>query len=77
MFFESSGKNAEMQKKPPVQETEAVFSLGRFEPDELTGYLEGIKNRCRYRRWFCGHYHMDEMVDERHTVMYRKVMRIE
>ena len=56
---------------------QAVFSLGRFEPDELTGYLEGIKNRCRYRRWFCGHYHMDEMVDERHTVMYRKVMRIE
>ena len=46
MFFESSGKNAEMQKKPPVQETEAVFSLGRFEPDELTGYLEGIKNRA-------------------------------
>lgn len=27
--------------------------------DALTRFLEEVKNRCRFRRWFFGHYHED------------------
>ncbi len=55
---------------------QAVFSLGDFKPDPLTGYLEEIRRRCRYIHWFFGHYHMDRRIDDRHTVLYRDIMRI-
>lgn len=55
---------------------QAVFSLGDFKPDPLTGCLEEIRRRCRYSHWFFGHYHMDRRIDDRHTVLYRDIMQI-
>ena len=45
---------------------QALLSLGEYKPDELTKYLEEIRSRCQYKRWFFGHYHKDEPVDEKH-----------
>lgn len=55
---------------------QALFSLGEYEPDELTGYLEELHSRCRYRHWFFGHYHRDEPVDEKHDMLYHQILRI-
>ena len=56
---------------------QAVCSLGEFKPDELTTYLEEIRSKCHYRRWFFGHYHRDEQVDEKHCMLYHQIFRIE
>lgn len=55
---------------------QALMSCGGFAPDPLTDYLEEIKNRCDYRKWFFGHYHEDECVDDRHQVLYHRLERI-
>lgn len=55
---------------------QAQLSCGRFDTDPLTVYLEEIKNRCEYRKWFFGHYHEDELVDDRHMVLYHGIERV-
>ena len=55
---------------------QAQLSCGRFDTDPLTVYLEEIKNRCEYRKWFFGHYHEDELVDDRHMVLYHRIERV-
>lgn len=55
---------------------QALFSLGEYKPDELTGYLEELRSRCRYNHWFFGHYHRDEPVDEKHDILYHRVLRV-
>ena len=36
------------------------FSAWRFKADELTDYFEKIRKEVQFKRWFCGHYHVDE-----------------
>lgn len=55
---------------------QAALSAGGMEPDDLTRYLEAIRKRCSYQRWYFGHYHWDEAVDDRHTVIYNHILRI-
>lgn len=55
---------------------QALLSLGNYRPDELTRYLEEIRSKCRYHRWFFGHYHEDEQVDEKHTLLYHDILRV-
>lgn len=43
-------------------------------PDILTGYLEEIEGKLQYQHWFCGHYHMNEEIDMKHTVLYEKII---
>ena len=38
-----------------------LFSAWRFKTDELTDYFEKIRKKAQFKRWFCGHYHMDEI----------------
>ncbi|MDO5132881.1 MAG: metallophosphoesterase family protein [Eubacteriales bacterium] len=49
---------------------------GNYKPDSLTDYLEKIRSRCRYRCWFCGHYHWDHNISEREKILYNQITRI-
>jgi hypothetical protein len=55
---------------------QAVVPPGWYAPDPLNQYLEEIKNRIDYKRWFCGHYHIDEWTDEKHRILYHDLIRI-
>lgn len=44
--------------------------------DRLTDYLDGLEDRLDFRRWYCGHYHVDRDLDGRHTVLYDRVVRL-
>lgn len=55
---------------------QAVISMGDYAPDALTDYFEEIHRKCRFREWFCGHYHNDFNVTIRDTLLYGQVMRI-
>lgn len=41
-----------------------------MEPDELTEYFENIKSKTAYNKWYCGHYHLNYRIDDKHTVLY-------
>lgn len=48
-----------------------------FEADILTDYLQEIEEKAQYKHWFFGHYHMDQDVDEKHSLLYRAIVPLE
>ena len=56
--------------------TQALAGGGLYQPDALTDYLEEIRQKCRYRRWFFGHYHDNRNVTERDLMLYEQIIRI-
>ena len=52
------------------------FSGGLFQADPLTDYLEELRQACRYKRWFFGHYHDNRTVTEREWMLYEQIIRI-
>lgn len=47
------------------EESECVLQT-----DVLTDYLQEIEEKLQYKHWYFGHYHMDALVDEKHTLLY-------
>ena len=47
-----------------------------YENNELTMFLEKIKDRLTYKQWFFGHYHQDRMVDEKHIAVFNSFITI-
>lgn len=45
-------------------------------PDPLTEFLEDIAQRCRFRHWFFGHYHMDGHIGKRFVYLYQELIRL-
>lgn len=44
--------------------------------DELTDFLEEIHQRASYQRWLFGHCHGDRMLDEKHQLVYKQILRL-
>lgn len=42
--------------------------------DRLTRFLDQLEERLTFKRWYYGHFHRDMDVDERHTVLYQKIL---
>ena len=56
--------------------TVALFSHGSFHPDEHSMFLEDIRSRVSYFRWFSGHYHDNKQITEKDAVLYEQIIRI-
>ena len=48
-----------------------------YQPDKLTDFLETIKERCRFSQWFCGYYHVNQVIDERFVIQWEQISRVE
>lgn len=44
--------------------------------DELNDYLDFIEKYVNYKMWFFGHFHGDEALDEKHVMLYERVLQI-
>ncbi|MBE6664909.1 MAG: metallophosphoesterase [Ruminococcaceae bacterium] len=44
---------------------------------ELTGFLEWVMYETKYRKWFFGHWHKDEQIDEKHRAVWFDLIRPE
>ena len=51
-----------------------VFSGGFYAHDRLTDYLETVRRRCEFERWYCGHYHHERLYGGRYQVLYHSVL---
>ncbi|MDO5406201.1 MAG: metallophosphoesterase [Eubacteriales bacterium] len=56
--------------------TQALFCAGLFQPDNLTAYLEEIRQTCTYKKWFFGHYHDNRNVTDKDLMLYEQIIRI-
>ena len=44
--------------------------------NELTGFLETVKNEVSYKHWYYGHYHYSRDIDDKHTCLYDKIIEL-
>jgi hypothetical protein len=43
---------------------------------ELTNYLEEIKVKLNYKKWFFGHHHDNRAIDDKDLLLYEQIIRI-
>lgn len=56
--------------------TQRQYFGAEYTENALTEYLEGIKQRCEYQKWFFGHYHKDFSMGEKETVICDRIVKI-
>lgn len=56
--------------------TLALLSHGCYKPDKLNSYLEEIKQKLKYTKWFFGHYHDNKNVTQNDLCIYEQIIRI-
>ena len=49
---------------------------GLFQSDSQTDYLEFIKNYANFQKWFFGHYHDNQNVNEKEIMLYEQIIQI-
>lgn len=60
----------------PPTSIQAGFSAGLYKPDKLTDYLDAVNDAVEYKRWYCGHYHIDERILDEVEILYEDIVRI-
>ena len=45
--------------------------------DELTDFLETIRQRCKFAYWFFGHYHENQIIDQKYILQWEKISELE
>ena len=55
----------------------AAVHFNSFVRDNLTDYLDELEIRLSFKHWYYGHHHEDICVDDNHTMLCRKVVKIE
>ena len=53
-----------------------IISGGMFQHDDLTDYLDTIKEKCTFEKWFFGHYHDNINVSDKEILLYEQIIRI-
>jgi hypothetical protein len=48
-----------------------------YNPDALTDFLETVRQRCRFSTWFLGHYHTNQVIDQRYVLQWERISKIE
>lgn len=56
--------------------TQFCLSGGRYKPDVETEYLEEIRQKTEFQKWFFGHYHDNQNVNEKEILIYEQIIRI-
>lgn len=49
---------------------------GAYNHDQLTDFLETVKNKVRFQRWLFGHYHDNQVYEDRWTLLYDRIIRL-
>ena len=53
-----------------------IIGRGLYRHDELTDFMETIKERCDFKYWFCGHYHENRIAARKFVPLYKRIMDI-
>ena len=53
-----------------------ALSGGAYQADRLTDFFEEVSQRCRFKYWFCGHYHLNEILKQRYVLLYEQIIQL-
>lgn len=65
-----------MQDKIDMYKTGQKFTLDQYPSNILTRYFDDIEKKVQYKHWFCGHYHENVTLDDKHTILYEDIIKI-
>ena len=51
-----------------------IFGGGFYKKDQLTDYLDQIRVRCTFKRWFFGHYHENMEIGQKFVMLYEMII---
>lgn len=55
-----------------------IFNFETNEAEqELIATLQFIDNHTQYKHWYFGHVHLDNGIDQKHTALYKQIIKIE
>ena len=53
------------------------YSIGlQLYTDSLKDYFDIIEKKVSYKQWYFGHHHDNGDIDDKHTVLYRKIVSL-
>ena len=53
------------------------FPKDWYKSDVLTGFFDELENKLQYKHWYFGHYHQDESIDDKHSLLYCAIVPVE
>ena len=53
-----------------------ALSGGTYLADRLRGFFEEVSQRCQFKYWFCGHYHLNEILKQRYVLLYEQIIQL-
>lgn len=56
--------------------TQNQFVDKTFSVDSMTDYLELVKQRVNFTKWFFGHYHDNKNIGSKEILIYEQIIRI-
>jgi DNA repair exonuclease SbcCD nuclease subunit len=61
-----------------IQLLQQFYQKYRMQPyvSAINQYFNMIEQMVRFSKWYCGHFHFDENIDDKHTVLYDNVQLI-
>lgn len=48
-----------------------------YKKDILTDYLQGVSEKCEFKKWYFGHYHDYRQVNSQFTLLYENIVPLE
>lgn len=49
----------------------------KFKADDLTTFLQSVQENVTFKHWYCGHYHMDQDITDKVTVLFNKIIALD
>ena len=54
----------------------ALMGTRHNEADQLTDFLQEVRERAKYHYWLFGHYHDNKAIDEKHILLWEQIVRV-
>jgi DNA repair exonuclease SbcCD nuclease subunit len=55
---------------------EVIKTFTYTEDNQLVKFFDNINSYVKFKHWYFGHFHRDQQIDDKHTVLYQKVIRL-
>ena len=53
-----------------------ALSGGAYQADRLTAFFQEVSQRCQFNCWFCGHYHLNALLEQRYVLLYEQIIQL-
>lgn len=56
--------------------TQNILGSGLYKPDHETDYLDEVRAKTEFKKWFFGHYHANRNVNDKEICIYEQIIRV-